>query len=171
MLLHQLPPGSAAATTPPAPAVAKGIERQALICGTGSGEDGAGLQHLRQFPRPLLSKTAVAPEQRDDPLPLRIEDKNGWILLLALNQRGDQPGHGTDRANEQQGLSNPPVIAGALFDRSIRADGLVDLGRFATGDPAGVGWRRTGRCRCRSEASVVWAKSGRALAGKWLRAA
>ena len=100
LLLHQLPPGGAAATAPPAPALTEGIQRQAILCGTGSGQDGAGLQHPCQFPRPLLSTTAVAPQQGDDPPSLRIQHENGWIPLLALDQRGDQPGHSTNRADE-----------------------------------------------------------------------
>ena len=121
------------------------------------------MQHPCQFPRPLLSTTAVAPQQGDDTPSLRIQHENGWIPLLALDQRGDQPGHSTNRANEQQRLFNPPVANEQLLDLSIRSMGFLDL----TASLQAIQQGFAGGGKADADAAIKGLWGGKSQGGRW----
>ena len=163
LFLHQLAPGLRAAAASPTPGFAECIQCETAFTGAGPCDDGAALQPLRQFPRPLLRSAAVAAQQGNHPASLGIEHQDGGVVLLALDQGGNQPGDGTHSPDQQQGLAGLPLVGEQLLDGWFGAAGLIDPAALLEAIKQGLAggrqadaeaghWqtgRRGGQSRCR----------------------
>ena len=106
--LHEAVPVARCAT-PPAPAVAEGVEGELALAATASGEDSLAPE---QGCHPLaqgFGPCCVAPEQRDGKGPLGIHHHHGRVLVFALQQRSNQPGHQAAGSHHHKALGAAPL--------------------------------------------------------------
>ena len=98
------------ATPLPTPGMPEHIESQSSLAGAVPRQDGLAAEICGQGEGKFLRTCLVPSNQWNDLISACIQDQDGGILHLALQQRSHQAGDGTNCAYHQQLTTSLPVL-------------------------------------------------------------